>query len=47
MYGLFVALMIVAFVSFIAATFNAKVRINLVALGLALWLLGYAIQIHS
>jgi len=45
MFGLFLALMILAFIAFIAATFNAAVRINLVAAGLALWLAGYMIQV--
>jgi hypothetical protein len=42
---LFLVLLIAAFLCFLAATFNVAARINLLALGFALWVLVPLIQI--
>jgi hypothetical protein len=42
---LFLILLVAAFLCFLAATFNVAARINLVALGLALWVLVPLVQI--
>ncbi|HEY2086235.1 MAG TPA: hypothetical protein VGH54_09450 [Mycobacterium sp.] len=45
MRGLFLALMIAALAAFIGGTFDSDLKLP--ALGLALWVIGYAIQIQA